>query len=84
VPRAFSTVATAIAAFVTLLAVAGLVLAGTSAPAYVGVFAILTGFGVLTMAAGVAAIRTGERTWGYLLTVGMLATTGLAFYAAAN
>jgi len=47
------------------------------------VFAILTGFGVLTLAAGIAAIRTGQRTWGYLLAAGMVATSTMAFYAAA-
>jgi hypothetical protein len=81
-PRAFAAAATGTAAFITLIAVTGLVLAHTSAPTYTAAFAILTGFGVLTLAAGIATIRTGQRTWGYLLASGMVATTTMAFYAA--
>lgn len=83
-PRAFASVATGTAALITLLAVAGLVLAATSAPTYTGAFTILAGFAILTLAAGIAAIKTGERIWGYLLATGMIATTTLAFYAAAS
>ncbi len=83
-PRAFAAAATGTAAFITLIAVTGLVLAYASAPTYTGAFAILTGLGVLTLAAGFAAIKTGQRTWGYLLASGMVATTTMAFYAAAG
>lgn len=83
-PRAFASVATGTAALITLLAVAGLALAATSAPTYTGAFTILAGFAILTVAAGIATIKTGERIWGYLLATGMIATTTLAFYAAAS
>ena len=83
-PRAFAAAATGTAAFITLIAVTGLALAYGSAPTYTAAFAILTGFGVLTLAAGIATIRTSQRTWGYLLASGMVATTTMAFYAAAG
>jgi heme A synthase len=82
-PRAFAGVATGTAAIIAVIAVVGLVLAATSAPTYTGAFTILAGLAILTIAAGIATIKTGERIWGYLLATGMIATTTLAFYAAA-
>lgn len=80
-PRAFAGVATGTAALIAVIAVVGLVLAATSAPTYTAAFTILTGFAILTLTAGIATIKTGERIWGYLLGAGMIATTTLAFWA---